>query len=116
MAIAGQTRNGTNREVRLGLVSRLLNGGLLLTANGRSLFDPAPEIDEVTFPSRTYPEVLDAHDIRVSRRKVEVGVAGDIRELIRQVEQAEIRWNATRGIHVPASPEDVAKAFRQPNR
>lgn len=116
MALACQTRDGMNREVQLGVASRLRSGGFVVTSSGRSLFDPAPEVDALALPGRSYGEVLAAHESRVSSRRNEMTSVGDMRELIRELEQGEITTGLARGIYVPASAEEVAKAFGKQNK
>ncbi|MBN1319655.1 MAG: hypothetical protein JXA87_02335 [Thermoleophilia bacterium] len=114
-AVAGQTRDGRNREVHLGLASRLLGGRYLVTGDGGSLFDPAPEVDPQRLRGRSYAELLDAHAGWVKSRRPEVAGARDVRELVRELEQLEIDANVKRGIYVPASAEDVAEMTRKQN-
>ncbi len=109
MAIAGQTRDGTNREVQLGLASQLLSGRFLTTGQGKSLFNPAPELEPLRLPGRSYAQLVDAHDSRVSSRRSEVMPCGDMQKLILELEQLQIRANVSRGVYVPASPEEVAE-------
>lgn len=106
---AGQTRDGANREVQMGLASRLLSGDLLVTGYGRSLFKAAPGIDEVSLPGRSFGQVVDAHEERVNDRRSEITSCGDVRWLVQDLEQRQIDMNAARRVYVPAAPEDVAR-------
>ena len=112
LAMAGQSRDGLQREVHLSLVSRLLGGKLLGTSQHRSLFDPAPKIEPLVLRGQPYAALLDAHAARVNSRGAEVDPVGDMRELVRELEQLQIDTNLARGVYVPASPEDVAKVMR----
>jgi hypothetical protein len=111
-AMAAQARNGLKQEVHLGLVSRLRGGRFLGTSDGRSLFDPAPEIDPLVLRGRPFPELLQAHAGRVKTRGGAVLPVGDVRELLQETEQVQTRANWSRGIYVTASPEDVARMTR----
>jgi hypothetical protein len=110
LVLAGQSRNGVNREVHLGLMTRLRNGRILGTGDKGSLFRPASIMESVRLPGKSYAQLLDAHDARVSARRVDVAAPGDIQELIRQIEQVQIDENVARGVYVPATPADIAKA------
>jgi hypothetical protein len=107
LAMAAQTRNGAQRELHLALVSRLAGGRMLGTTDGRSLFDPAPEIDALVLQRRPFAELIDAHDNRMRARANELVPAGDVRELIRRIEQQQVDINVARSVYVPASPEDI---------
>jgi hypothetical protein len=112
LVLAAQSRNGVSREVHLGLLSRLRNGRILGTGDKGSLFGPAPVMDSVRLPGRSFAEVIDAHLGRMSARASEIAPVGDVTALVRQVEQVQIDANLARGVYVPATPDDVAKALR----
>lgn len=114
-AVAGQSRDGMNREVHLGLASRLRTGKILVTGDGQSLFDPAPEIEPQRLRGRSYAQLLDAHAGQVSSRRIDVLPVGDPQKLVRLLEQVEINANVARGIYVPATPDDVVKVMRKQN-
>jgi len=114
-AVAGQSRDGLNREVHLGLATRLRAGKILVTGDGESLFDPAPEIEPQRLRGRSYAELLDAHAAQVSTRRVDVIAVSDPLELVRRLEQVEIDANVARGIYVPATPDDVASVIEKDN-
>jgi len=112
-AVVGRTRDGTNREVHLGLASRVLGGRYLVTGDGGSLFDPAPEVESLRLRGRSYSELLHAHAGRVNSRGTEVMAVDDVRELVGELEQLEIDANRRRGIYVPASTAEVAEITRK---
>ena len=114
-AVAGQGQDGLNREIHLGLASRLRTGRILVTADGESLFDPAPQIEPQRLKRRSYAELLDAHAAQVNSRRAEVMPVGDTQELVRELEQVETDANVARGIYVPATPDDVAKVTQKQN-
>ena len=112
-AVAGQTRDGRNREVHLGLASLVLRGRYLVTGDGGSLFDAAPEVEPLRLRGRSHSELLHAHAGRVDGRRAEVVAVEDVRELVKELEQLEIDANRRRGIYVPASIADVAEITRK---
>ena len=112
MAVAAETKAGTHRDVVLGLVSRRRSGGFLATGPGKSLFYPAPEIETLQLRGRSYAELIDAHDSLLSKRRSELVPCGGAREVIVELQRLQVRANVARGIYVPASPQDVARAMQ----
>ena len=88
---------------------------ILVTGDGQSLFDPAPQIEPQRLRGRSYAQLVDAHAGAVNSRRIDVVPVGDPLELVRELEQLEIRANQVRGIYVRASPDDVAKVMRKQN-
>jgi len=107
MAVVGQTKGGMYRDVVLGLASRLRGGRFLTTGPGKSLFDPAPEVEPLRLPGRSYAQLVDAYDTLVSDRRSDVVPCGDARELILELQRLQVRANVARGIYVPAAPDEV---------
>jgi hypothetical protein len=109
MAIVAATRGGSRMDVVLGLASRQRSGRILTTGAGKSLFNPAPEVEAFQLRGRSYPQLVEAHDRLVATRRAEIAPCGNTQELILELQRLQLRANVTRGVYVPASPDLVAR-------
>ncbi len=101
------------RFVRTGLFSRFADGTFGLTTDQKLEFDDPPELRRSQQPPGLPPQELwDRHQENLLGRWADEGLSAErlgearVRELVLELEQGEVEYNAARGVLVPVLDED----------